>query len=327
MSLSKSLPREMVLEILKRLPVKPLMRFKCVSKSWRLMIDDPDFVAMHLKHSALGGTNWYLLLKVRYPSREQKSSLYPDKSLTVDSQIEIEVPFVSPTANYSFVGSCNGLICVSEKNTEHGSWTFFLWNLFTRKYKAVQSSSLNFAETRTVLGFGYSDRINDYKVVRITHCRDKYGGFWRGLVSEVEVYSLSTDTWRAVEFDRGCKLCDLSTVSFNGNLHWMSILADGDCSWCCGSITTFGVADEVFNEMPLPKSLVGVPSVEVNLEVLNGSLVLLISHVNWRNLVICKCDVWVMTEYGMPESWTKLHTIHLNGDVGRFRGFTRSAWD
>ncbi|XP_030462546.1 F-box/kelch-repeat protein At3g06240-like [Syzygium oleosum] len=250
--LNKNLPHEIVLEILKRLPVKPLMRFKCVSKSWQCMIDDPDFVAVHLKHSALSGTNW--------------------------------------------------------------------------KYKEVKSSPPDFVDTRMVLGFGYSDIINDYRIVRITYFHDNNEGYMGRLEYEVQVYRLSTDMWRTVEFNNGCELSDLSTVSFNGNLHWISIVADGDRCWCYGSIITFGVAAEVFNQIALPKScLVGVTYDYVYLSVLNNSLVLLINHVDPRNQLNDTCYVWVMTEYGVAESWTKLHTLDLNEGVSRFHGFTWSG--
>lgn len=44
---------ELVLEILIRLPVKSLLRFKLVSKAWRAIISDPLFIRKHLEHSAL----------------------------------------------------------------------------------------------------------------------------------------------------------------------------------------------------------------------------------------------------------------------------------
>ncbi|CAN6285970.1 unnamed protein product [Urochloa humidicola] len=44
------LPQEMVAEILARLPVKPLLRFRSVCKSWRGTIDDPSFARAHLQH-------------------------------------------------------------------------------------------------------------------------------------------------------------------------------------------------------------------------------------------------------------------------------------
>lgn len=73
---------------------------------------------MHLKHSSLSGTDWYVLLMDRYFSLDKISSLYPQKSLIPASQSEIEVPFISLMGKYNVVGSCNGLICVADANTE-----------------------------------------------------------------------------------------------------------------------------------------------------------------------------------------------------------------
>ncbi|KAK2631271.1 hypothetical protein EUGRSUZ_L03159 [Eucalyptus grandis] len=123
MRLENNLPHEIVLEILKRLlleilkrlPVKPLMRFKCVSKLWLCTIEDLDFMALHLKHLALSGT-----------------------------MSEIEVPFISSMGYYGVVGSCNRLIYFVEANAEDRNQRIFLWNLFTRKHKAILSSLLDY---------------------------------------------------------------------------------------------------------------------------------------------------------------------------------------
>ncbi|PRQ34716.1 putative F-box domain-containing protein [Rosa chinensis] len=42
-----NLPMEIIREILTWLPVKPLCRFRCVSKSWNSLTFDPKFVKMH----------------------------------------------------------------------------------------------------------------------------------------------------------------------------------------------------------------------------------------------------------------------------------------
>ena len=43
---------ELIVEILSRLPVKTLMQFKCVCKSWKTLIShDPSFVKLHLQRS------------------------------------------------------------------------------------------------------------------------------------------------------------------------------------------------------------------------------------------------------------------------------------
>ena len=43
---------ELVIEILLRLPVKSLLRFKSVSKAWQAIISDPSFICSHLRQSA-----------------------------------------------------------------------------------------------------------------------------------------------------------------------------------------------------------------------------------------------------------------------------------
>ncbi|XP_022684344.1 putative F-box protein At1g47790 [Setaria italica] len=46
---------EIVTEILARLPVKPLLRFRSVCKAWRAIISDPVFIRAHLRCPA---SNW-----------------------------------------------------------------------------------------------------------------------------------------------------------------------------------------------------------------------------------------------------------------------------
>jgi hypothetical protein len=47
-----SLPQELIIEILSLLPVKCLVRFQYVSKSWfALIINDSYFIKLHLKRS------------------------------------------------------------------------------------------------------------------------------------------------------------------------------------------------------------------------------------------------------------------------------------
>lgn len=41
------LPFEIQVEIIKRLPVKPLLQFRSVSKRWKILIDSSKFIAAH----------------------------------------------------------------------------------------------------------------------------------------------------------------------------------------------------------------------------------------------------------------------------------------
>ncbi|KAK2361906.1 F-box/kelch-repeat protein [Trifolium repens] len=45
------LPEYLITEVLSFLPVKCLLRFRCVSMSWNTLILDPAFVKLHLNRS------------------------------------------------------------------------------------------------------------------------------------------------------------------------------------------------------------------------------------------------------------------------------------
>ncbi|KAG2695974.1 hypothetical protein I3760_07G036800 [Carya illinoinensis] len=49
---TKYLPETVVVEILLRLPVKSLLRFRCVSKRWRSLISDPRFAKSHFRQAS-----------------------------------------------------------------------------------------------------------------------------------------------------------------------------------------------------------------------------------------------------------------------------------
>nr|KYP32077.1 hypothetical protein KK1_047330 [Cajanus cajan] len=45
------LAEELIMEILSWIPVKALMRFSCVSKSWNSLMFTPTFVKLHYQRS------------------------------------------------------------------------------------------------------------------------------------------------------------------------------------------------------------------------------------------------------------------------------------
>ncbi|XP_048133133.1 F-box/kelch-repeat protein At3g06240-like [Rhodamnia argentea] len=53
-TLAESFTEDIVVEILSRLPIKSLMRFKCVNKRWRCLISDRGFAKLHLQRLNAG---------------------------------------------------------------------------------------------------------------------------------------------------------------------------------------------------------------------------------------------------------------------------------
>ncbi|KAK9684509.1 hypothetical protein RND81_10G214800 [Saponaria officinalis] len=109
-----NIPTEIITdEILAKLPVKSLVRFKCVSKFYNTVISSPEFIDLHLRQSLSSDANRLLIFAEKY-----NKHLY---SLDVDSQdptsIALRIPLPRTLDKWlysevSIVGSFNGLLCV-----------------------------------------------------------------------------------------------------------------------------------------------------------------------------------------------------------------------
>ncbi|KAL3742399.1 hypothetical protein ACJRO7_017814 [Eucalyptus globulus] len=323
------LPQEVLMDILKRLPMKLLLRLRCVCRSWRSAIDDPTFGPLHYRHSALDASNWYLVCLDYRVGFQDTCSLVPYDSLTLPPQLLVETPFVTPPPHrIRFVGSCNGLIGVAEFSRNREGQYMHLWNLFTGKFKAVrlfprrkEPRFLSKEANSEFVGFGFDARSNDYKIVRMLHFH--VGSRWIGGVG---IYSLRTDIWRSLECEVPAFRCDDKAVFLNENLYWVAFKLDDTGSASeDASLFVFDLAREVFHEMVLPEETFQnknkSASLKVSVAVLNESLTVFIGAevsevVEDYDLYYFVCSVWVMRE-----SWTKLYTFQNPEVVERFYGW------
>ncbi|XP_054776176.1 putative F-box protein At4g09190 isoform X2 [Prosopis cineraria] len=125
------LPQDIIIEILKRLPVKSLIRFQSVCKLWKNLIQTPAFITNHLHHSAHNNPSLILI-----------NSWYPPNCphvFLLDSKMEIVEVHKTPLSNSSrgdvkLVGSCNGLLCLELDYHDDASFRFILlWNPASRE--------------------------------------------------------------------------------------------------------------------------------------------------------------------------------------------------
>ncbi|RAL48407.1 hypothetical protein DM860_005831 [Cuscuta australis] len=96
---SSEFGEDMIREVMLRLPVKSLIRFKCVSRFWHAQITSPDFIAKHLQISKSISCNSRTHMIFRehcFGSREKGACLISRKSRqeepAVDDAMEIELP-------------------------------------------------------------------------------------------------------------------------------------------------------------------------------------------------------------------------------------------
>jgi hypothetical protein len=142
-----SLPFELIIEILWRLPVKFLMKLKCVCKSWNFLISSNRKFAM--KHLRVSTMNPKLILSFmkHKQSPEFSRRVYPLRSCfrNVNGIIDgkfIKYPLSSEDGSINIVGSCDGILCLAESSKNNlceRDQRPALWNPSTRKYNLLPS--------------------------------------------------------------------------------------------------------------------------------------------------------------------------------------------
>jgi len=311
--MSNRLPRDLWTEILVSLPVKSLLRFQCVCKSWKSLISTPTFISMHTQHSESTGNYAHILRWLKY-----KDIATPYRLLHIDRSLnefqELEYPF-----NYSCHGvvhDCKGLVLfttVIKVGLDDNRFDLLtLWNPAIRMSMTLPRPRIDVPVGKyCIYGFGFDHTSNDYKVLRMVH--DIHALF----SPQAELYKLRTGTWETFTgaddfgkyyiYEKNYQNT-YQNAFLNGASHWLVV----HMTPVSGKrmVVLFDMCDEQLRVMKLPdhlslgrfKALLGV----------SGGLLSLMEY-NGRQDVNLSCSIWLMKEYGVAESWTKQFTIDLKG--------------
>ncbi|RZB41246.1 F-box/kelch-repeat protein, partial [Glycine soja] len=195
-------------EILSRLPMKPLIQFKCVCKEWNSLISEPYFIKLHLSKSAAKDDLEHLQLikNVCLGSIPEIHMESRDVSLIFHSlQIETFLFNFANMPGYHLVGSCNGLHCGVSEIPE--IYCVCFWN------KA----------TRTMFGFGYDPSSDKYKVVAIALTMLSLDVSEK---TEMKVYGEGDSSWRNLKgFPVLWTLPKVGGVYLSGTLNWETCIS------------------------------------------------------------------------------------------------------
>ncbi|XP_012853101.1 PREDICTED: putative F-box protein At3g52320 [Erythranthe guttata] len=136
-------------EILSRLHVKDLLRFKSVSKTWNSIISSQYFINLHLKKS------------ISSPSHCRIFPPY-SVSLVYDDVQQVELTWPDEATGY-FIGiSSDGLVCYMDNISVHPT-RICVWNPATRVSKTLNIDGMKFHLLVSWFGRESSDDV--YKVV------------------------------------------------------------------------------------------------------------------------------------------------------------------
>ncbi|KAK9014497.1 hypothetical protein V6N11_005652 [Hibiscus sabdariffa] len=298
------LPMDVITDIFSRLPLKPLVRFKALSKPCCSLIDDPDFIHDHLGRSLNTRSNFNILLKGLH--------LYSVEFDSLDNAVPLDYPLSSGAGTEAF-GSCNGILAfrLTDKNLA-------LFNPSTRQFRRLPVSEIDPPPGESCksgyifYGFGQDVKTNDYKVVRMakfnkTDDEEDESYFFD---YEVKVYSLKNDSWRKIT-----KLPSYLRFMFQFFYHLLhrrgyGVLAGGVLHWVMpprmelgmkNMIVGFDLGTEEFIQVPQPDC--ADKNYLLDVGVLEGRLCAVCNYDQ------AKIDVWVMKEYGVKESWTPLLSV------------------
>ncbi|XP_059441998.1 F-box/kelch-repeat protein At3g06240-like [Corylus avellana] len=278
------LPQELISAILSRLPVKALVRFRCVSKTWLALIKDPTFINLHLHNSR----ECNLIVQTSNVDQNDLQLNFEYYLVPVnfseDQPVKVLPPIYCPEYLFSLcgiIGSCNGLVCFRTYDKQ----LIVIWNPSIRKYKKLPFEPVKFEYPTENFAFGYDSVNNDYKVLKIME-------FGR-MFFEVHVYSLKAHSWRLVEDKwpfKGLRICS-KPIYFNGTLLWLVK------NWTDRiRLLAFRLTTEKFEEQTLPVE----PRAIETLDVLEGSICVSA----YRPDAQC-IDFWIMKE----TNWTQLCTL------------------
>ncbi|CAH9121294.1 unnamed protein product [Cuscuta epithymum] len=191
-----SLPDELKIEILTRLPVKSLMRFTAVSKSWRSLFTDSGFVSAHLSK----GATEQLFCITKTDLNTRRFALIKDGE-NLDGNLTIQLgPIVKPdrefplsffsffnpkdSAEIEIVGTFDGLLCLCFLRPDSHP-LIMLWNPSIRRHLVLPPPSILPPPRKGSHAIGFCVAKNgDYSVVWV-HEKPM----------SVEIYSLNSGKW------------------------------------------------------------------------------------------------------------------------------------
>ncbi|KAL7106303.1 hypothetical protein ACP275_07G103500 [Erythranthe tilingii] len=275
---------DLVMDILLRLPVNSLLRFKTVQKSWNKIITSPIFNKLYTK------------------------SL---RELNLDSDFLRELSDNSTeTCSPRIAGPVNDLICIY--GVLISTQGIALVDLSRAKTEIVlpRYPIFEIHLDRTLVrnvGLGFNNKANEFVVVRLMSY-ELIRDFQSNYRVRVDLYSVKQNSWRKFEHDLGNVVIKKEIGSCrNGSLcHWL-VQVYGRLMY----ILSFDFNDFIFRKTPLPPRLY-YPGLDVikqeRIEVfVEGNSLALFTYPTLGDDYIL--ERWVLNGFGEKEKWTKLPPI------------------
>lgn len=303
------LPHEILLEILSRVPVKDLMRSRCVSKSWNSLVFDPTFIKLHLQRSSKNSHILITFVNHHVDYGDLIQMIRGAQPCSIHGLLENPSSIVDGCLNYGYhvMGVCNGLVCLFDEYFVDDISKFGLkfWNPTTRLMSGRFELSPDLQHFKS-FGFGYDDWSDTYKVVQLF--LDV-----KSQKTEVKVYCLGDTCWTNILTCTAFPIRRFENGRFvSGTINWLALRKfDSKRPWrnqwrnhCINEfiIFSYDLRSETYRYLSIPHDVVEVPTHGFTLNVLKGYLCF--SYLDNGHFVVLQ-----MKEFGVDSSWTRLLKI------------------
>ncbi|KAM5576977.1 hypothetical protein ABKV19_007691 [Rosa sericea] len=330
---------DLVEKILSTLPPKALMRFKCASKVWYALINDPRFVAKHLSNYNYN-SKLLLLMKKRLVSEDIKDTANEtaeeeeeelvfsllnlcnnddnidngEDSIIVSSVEDIKIPLCMSLKTRGeavhIVGHCNGIICLL-LGVLANSFQLLLWNPAIQEFKLLPPLPY----------------LQDVDWERTLWFKDDAYVIYHP--PKPAIYTLSTDSWREIKtnaFETETTLLrpENFQIQFKQMFYWLGYEQHKELvEFDTGEelirlvIILLDIENEVFHDIMLPDSLYRpyrwLNINDMELRVWNESPALFVVVYGLQGIKPeedYSFEIWVLDELGGPKgAWTKHITL------------------
>ncbi|MFS8033497.1 putative F-box domain-containing protein [Helianthus anomalus] len=303
-------PSEIMYDILSRMPVKSLARFRCVSKLWCSYINDSYLETMHAKRAAVNDPTLimlHILFDSDIPTLLCTLSFldYKEETDTCTLQVRKKPPVMDFSCmgwDYKkrILGSCNGLLYSTKYNTS----TLVVIHPLRRECYELPPIKIPIHiqhKTKPRLpvkdqssGLGYDDSTNTFKMVCIVQVKpvnDNMVDLW------TMVHVLGTDSWRKIPQVPSYQVVGRGVFA-NGCLHWL--VSNGYDDYCDRHlrrpVISFNMEKEEFGLINPPRERLKSFSVSEHLVDLNGEVGHVCTMFEYDRMEVCvlKETGWVI---------------------------------
>ncbi|KAK7380203.1 hypothetical protein VNO78_32700 [Psophocarpus tetragonolobus] len=285
-----SVPDDLIGQILLRLPVKALLRFKSACKPWLLQISDKQFAKSHFEIAA---PTHKVFVKNNH---SQLDCIDVDASL-LNNCGKLVFNFPLPSSVHKdgckvyIVGTCRGFMLLKNYFVEKTKdvFDFVIWNPSTGFHKGINYVSAPLAcvhHDSSLYGLGYDSSCDDYQIVIVaTQAR----------LILVHSFSLKKNSWSLSECTTPFYSREIHGLYLEASLHWYVKPFDRP-----PFIFAFHVTEKRLFEILLPSvSDIGLDYDKQYFRVIRGCLCLCVVEEGVGT------SIWMMKEYNVQSSWTK----------------------